>query len=249
MSVIDLLARALSGPAGRVVEAPVRDIVDEVLRSQDVVRPAELQALRGELRGVNSALEALKVQIGALSKAVDGVREAQGALRSDLEEVRSRPAPAPAIEPAVEAPSEIKEGAPRADEAPAEPAPADEAAADLGSPAQGPSGHEADEEASAEQAPSADEGAEEPGGGERPVGRPRNTTGCRVPGCERSHRARGFCSPHYQQWRRGVLEGFVSPEGVALVGGLARTVGSRWSGEPYTVVDGEVHVEGHGAVA
>jgi hypothetical protein len=31
---------------------------------------------------------------------------------------------------------------------------------------------------------------------------------CAVPGCTSPHRARGFCGKHYQQWKRGSLEGF-----------------------------------------
>ncbi len=31
---------------------------------------------------------------------------------------------------------------------------------------------------------------------------------CRVPDCGRNVRAKGFCSKHYQRWRRGTLEGF-----------------------------------------
>ena len=29
--------------------------------------------------------------------------------------------------------------------------------------------------------------------------------GCRSPGCSRPHRARGYCAPHYEQWRRSTL--------------------------------------------
>ncbi|KKR56351.1 MAG: Response regulator receiver protein [Candidatus Uhrbacteria bacterium GW2011_GWF2_40_263] len=25
---------------------------------------------------------------------------------------------------------------------------------------------------------------------------------CRVPGCEGKHRSKGYCNPHYHQWRR-----------------------------------------------
>ncbi len=30
-------------------------------------------------------------------------------------------------------------------------------------------------------------------------------TGCKVPGCTGSHRARGYCGKHYQMWKRGSL--------------------------------------------
>jgi hypothetical protein len=35
---------------------------------------------------------------------------------------------------------------------------------------------------------------------------------CKVPGCTNKVRARGFCARHYQQWRRGTLEGFPNPD-------------------------------------
>ena len=34
---------------------------------------------------------------------------------------------------------------------------------------------------------------------------------CKVPGCDSPVRSKGFCGRHYQQWRRGRLEGFPSP--------------------------------------
>ncbi len=36
------------------------------------------------------------------------------------------------------------------------------------------------------------------GGGEKP---------CRVNGCKRAYRAKGYCFFHYKKWRRGELEG------------------------------------------
>ena len=31
---------------------------------------------------------------------------------------------------------------------------------------------------------------------------------CKVPGCDAPIRSKGFCGRHYQQWRRGNLDGF-----------------------------------------
>jgi hypothetical protein len=36
----------------------------------------------------------------------------------------------------------------------------------------------------------------------RRVGRPRSDRKCKVAGCELPHVAQGFCSKHYQAWRR-----------------------------------------------
>ena len=35
---------------------------------------------------------------------------------------------------------------------------------------------------------------------------------CKVPGCNETIRAKGLCGRHYQQWRRGRLEGFPPPK-------------------------------------
>jgi len=48
----------------------------------------------------------------------------------------------------------------------------------------------------------------EPAPAKRAAPSARKPKGCKVPGCENKHRSKGFCSPHYQRWRRGTLEGF-----------------------------------------
>lgn len=35
---------------------------------------------------------------------------------------------------------------------------------------------------------------------------------CKVDDCGKKVRAKGFCAPHYQQWRRGTLEGYPPPQ-------------------------------------
>lgn len=35
---------------------------------------------------------------------------------------------------------------------------------------------------------------------------------CKVDGCDKSVRAKGFCASHYQRWRRGTLEGYGTPD-------------------------------------
>lgn len=37
---------------------------------------------------------------------------------------------------------------------------------------------------------------------------------CKVEGCGADVRSKGFCSPHYQQWRRGTLPGFTDGNAV-----------------------------------
>ncbi len=43
--------------------------------------------------------------------------------------------------------------------------------------------------------------------GARRVGRPRSNRKCKVNGCGLPHVAQGFCSKHYQAWRRRKLQG------------------------------------------
>ncbi len=68
--------------------------------------------------------------------------------------------------------------------------------------------------------------------------------GCAVVDCERPHRARGFCAPHYNRWRRGVLEGFVGPDGSVQVGEVAGRVDRVFAGDPMTVDGSVVRVRG-----
>jgi hypothetical protein len=56
---------------------------------------------------------------------------------------------------------------------------------------------------------------------------------CRVDGCGSPQRARGFCTRHYQAWRRGALYGFVLPDGrVEFEDGAAYRVDRLLAGMP-----------------
>ena len=52
MAIVDLFAGLVSGPASRVVEAPVRELVDEILRQQDIARPHEVAQLKREIQSL-----------------------------------------------------------------------------------------------------------------------------------------------------------------------------------------------------
>jgi len=58
---------------------------------------------------------------------------------------------------------------------------------------------------------------------------------CQIEDCDETHRSKGFCSAHYQQWRRGTLTGFVSAEGLIYDGPRRFQVNHRLSGKPCTV--------------
>jgi polyhydroxyalkanoate synthesis regulator phasin len=49
MPLVDVLRAALSKPAGKVVETPVRDLVDEILRDHGFAGPADVAKLRQEI--------------------------------------------------------------------------------------------------------------------------------------------------------------------------------------------------------
>lgn len=56
---------------------------------------------------------------------------------------------------------------------------------------------------------------------------------CRVPGCGKPVKARGFCSRHYGQWYRGRLPGWVQADGlVRLEDGSRWRVDTSLAGEP-----------------
>jgi len=97
MPLRDVIAAALSRPAGKVVDGPVRDIINEILAERGYASPAEVAALRDEA-------DALRAQLAALQASVASVTEQLGAIQSQVTELQARPvpAPAPAAAPAAE---------------------------------------------------------------------------------------------------------------------------------------------------
>lgn len=57
-----------------------------------------------------------------------------------------------------------------------------------------------------------------------------STMGCKVHGCKDEHRSKGFCSKHYQGWRRGKIDGYVGPEGLATHGKVTVQVDKKLGG-------------------
>ena len=72
---------------------------------------------------------------------------------------------------------------------------------------------------------------------------------CQIEGCETNHRSKGFCSAHYQQWRRGVLLEYVSPEGLIYDGPRRLQVDRKLAGKTFTLTgqDSQRTVEIDGA--
>jgi hypothetical protein len=71
-----------------------------------------------------------------------------------------------------------------------------------------------------------------------------HASGCKVPGCTGALRSKGFCSPHYQQWRRGNLVGFVGRDGLLALGDKTYKLKTVHAGGQGSLVDGKVFVDG-----
>lgn len=134
MSVFDTLVSRLSRPAGKALDPTIRDIVQSILKEHGYASPAEVQALRDEVRDMRVRIDGMASRLDAVVKQADSIR------------------------------AEAASAPPRA------PAP-------LTAEPRGP---------------------------------------CKVQGCGGEVRSKGFCSAHYQQWRRGTLAGFSIDEGKAV---------------------------------
>ena len=60
MPLVDVLRAALSKPAGKVVEVPVRDLVEEILRDHGFVGPAEVAKLHQEIAELRDRIAVLE---------------------------------------------------------------------------------------------------------------------------------------------------------------------------------------------
>ena len=213
MAFKDRLSSILAGPASQVVEAPVREIIQEALAQGTVASAQELQQLRRELGKSGERMRALEARLDTLAEAVTSLqsradasaREAQAA-RQELLAAKNELAKAQAK-------------APSAEETPAAPAA-------KASPKETPA-KAAKKSSKASVASDKSKGK----GGRKSL----KELGCKVPGCEDPHRSKGFCSRHYQGWRRGRLEGFVGPEGYVQVGERGFRVAPQLQGEAVAV--------------
>ena len=201
MALFDSFASRLSRPAGRMLDAPIRDIVHELLNEHGYASPAEVQALRDELRGLRGRVDGLDRKVTELAGIADAARAEASAARA----AAASPAPHEHAVPAHEHPVPTHEHAPDARIAALEARIAELEArpAAVSAAAEAPAPAPAEAPAAAAPAPlSAD-----------------TRGGCKVPGCDEALRSKGFCSAHYQQWRRGTLKSFVTADGTALVDG------------------------------
>ena len=204
MAILDLFAGIVSGPAARVVEAPVRDLVDEILRQQDVARPHEVAQLKREIQGLSKDLAGMVATLENVQKALDALQD-----KADKPKPAAKPAAKPVAKKAAPKKAVAKKAAkPVAKKAAPKKAVAKKAAKPVAKKA-------------------APKKAATPGKRGRPS---LATLGCKVRGCKEEHRSKGFCSKHYQGWRRGKLKGYVGPEGLATHGKITVQVDKKLGG-------------------
>jgi hypothetical protein len=121
MAITDRVASLLSGPASKVLDAPIRDALDAVLRERRYAGPAEVDALRNGTRELQARLTAIEGRVDTLATQLDAanaaLREARAselarvtALSEELANLRaamaSRATPATAS-PAEAAPASV----------------------------------------------------------------------------------------------------------------------------------------------
>lgn len=94
MPLTDILSAALSRPAGRVVDGPVRDIVDEVLRDKGFAGPVELDRMRTDLGQLRTELGALAARVAAAEGEAAALRADRGTLERQVEAATARAASA-----------------------------------------------------------------------------------------------------------------------------------------------------------
>jgi hypothetical protein len=191
MAILDLFAGIVSGPAARVVEAPVRDLVDEILRQQDIARPQEVAQLKREIQGLSKDLAGMVSTLENVQKALEALQS-----KADKPKAAAEPAPKKVAKKAAAKPAPKKV----AKKVAAKPAP----------------------KKVAKKVVTASPGKR---------GRPSmSTLGCKFRGCKEEHRSKGFCSKHYQGWRRGKITGYVGPEGLAAHGKITVQVDKKLGG-------------------
>ncbi len=208
-----MLRDALGSALARAAAAPIRELVEDALAARELARPAELEA-------AHARLDALAARSGpaALATATQRIEDVDARLdRLSRKIDMAIGAVQDVTRQVADASRAVELAADRAEAAEVEArraAHATEAAADR--VAEGPPPDQVDV------VPTAPQGK-----------------GCRVQGCADIHRARGFCGRHYQQWRRGALDGFVAPDGRLVAAGAGhQRVERRLAGLPITRTDG-----------
>lgn len=193
MPLADRVASILAGPASRVLDTPIRETIDAVLRDRGYAAPAEIDTLRSDARDLRTRLTALQTRIDGLAAQLEAAHTALRDARATQD--------------------------PRVDELTAQISTLRARVKELEAHAAVDGGR--DRSSAAQDAP--------------PTLPPRALASCKVDECGQPVRSKGFCSAHYQQWRRGTLPAFVGADGSAtLHDGSTVTVSDSHAGAPIT---------------
>ena len=76
MSVIDTLVSRLSRPAGKALDPTIREIVHAILKEHGYASPAEVQALRDEVRDMRGRVDGMQSRLEAAVKLAEEARAA-----------------------------------------------------------------------------------------------------------------------------------------------------------------------------
>lgn len=218
MALSDIFSSRLAGPAGRVLDAPIRALVHEILREQGYASPTEVQALRDDARELSGRVSRAESKLTDLTRAQDAtvaeLKDAKEALRSSQSSLTASQGTLAASQVALAAAqSELVEARAALAAAPVHVAAAAVQLAAAAGPAVLP-------------LQASSRGA------------------CGVPECTGTLRSKGFCSAHYQQWRRGTLDGFVGLDGHLTIGKHTFRVSDDHAGKAAVLDGGVVKIAG-----
>jgi hypothetical protein len=222
MALRDTLTQMIGRPAVRAMSGSISAIIEEILASRRFATPDEVAAVRESVAALRASagdadrVKALEAEVASLKKRLG---MAQGALQAATQQV------ADAKRGADEAIAVARQAVAQAQSALA----AAESAAD--------GAHELEARIEAQRATAKAGPAE---------AAPTVTAdGCAVPGCDGAIRARGMCSRHYAQWKRGSLDGFVSPDGsLRFADGATFQLPTTYAGSPATLTPVGVTIGG-----
>ncbi len=239
MPLIDFVASLVSRPAGRVVQEPVKEIVYQAIREHDLVSTTDLDMLKRSLSAAESKLKTLEKHVSDLEGQTHELRSALGKAQSSLkasDAVRKQLRQEMGLlEKRLQ---QLQTSGPHASSLPSH----------VPSRSLGPDVAEKRQmellDATGDATPSAPV-VKKP---EKPKSR-KKIKQCRIPGCTSPYRSKGFCSAHYQQWRRGSLKGYVSNKGIITDGNLKYRVDvDMFAGQKYRLKgpadDRQVFVDG-----
>ena len=218
MALSDIFSSRLAGPAGRVLDAPIRALVHEILREQGYASPTEVQALRDDARELSGRVSRAESKLTDLTRAQEAtvaeLKDAKEALRSSQGTLAASQGTLTASQGALAAAqSELVEARAALAAAPVHVAAAAVQLAAAAGPAVLP-------------LQASSRGA------------------CGVPECTGTLRSKGFCSAHYQQWRRGTLDGFVGLDGHLTIGKHTFRVSDDHAGKAAVLDGGVVKIAG-----